>query len=202
MLNFSHMRQRDLENFLGFDRKYDVSGKECVTIYQRFLRENQPEQAEILLNHNRQDLLGLLKILSMLTYTLPSAGEFQIEDLSADRQNFKAVLRLPHRLPKSFSWQDELFRLQGDKEVLEFETPLSQGRLRKFYPNYCDYFYLPGEDMAVHKSLATYIDRSKKKKATARTCYTWFDCSLSFLNDIPTVKNWLTDYFRLAVSCQ
>ena len=56
--------------------------------------------------------------------------------------------------------------------------------------------------MAVHKSLATYIDRSKKKKATARTCYTWFDCNLNFLNDIPTVKDWLTDYFRLAVSCQ
>ena len=202
MLNFSHMKQRDLENFLGFNRKYDVSGKECVTIYQRFLRENQPEQAEILLNHNRQDLLGVLKILSMLTYTLPSAGDFQIEDLSTDQQSFKAVLRLPHKLPKSFSWEDELFHLQGDKEMLAFKTPLSQGRLKKFYPNYSDYFYLPGEDMAVHKSLATYIDRSKKKKATARTCYTWFDCNLNFLNDIPTVKDWLTDYFRLAVSCQ
>ncbi len=48
---------------------------------------------------------------------------------------------------------------------------LYEGELRFFYPNYCDYYYLPMEDRAIHKSLAEFVDKSHRKKATAKTCY-------------------------------
>jgi len=48
---------------------------------------------------------------------------------------------------------------------------LYEGELKYFYPNYCDYYYLPMEDRAIHKSLAEFVDRSHRKKATAKTCY-------------------------------
>lgn len=49
---------------------------------------------------------------------------------------------------------------------------LCRGCLKYFYPDYKDYYYLPFEDTAVHKSVGEYVDRSARKKATARTCYT------------------------------
>ncbi len=48
---------------------------------------------------------------------------------------------------------------------------LFTGELRYFYPNYKDYYYLPAEDTALHKSVAAYVDRDYRTQATAATCY-------------------------------
>lgn len=49
--------------------------------------------------------------------------------------------------------------------------PLYHGELKYFYPNYKDYYYLPAEDMAIHKSVAAYVDKNHRTQATAATCY-------------------------------
>lgn len=54
----------------------------------------------------------------------------------------------------------------------KFCCPIFKGTLKFFYPNYKDYFYLPLEDTAIHKSVASFVDKDHKKKATADTCYT------------------------------
>lgn len=48
---------------------------------------------------------------------------------------------------------------------------LFTGELKYFYPNYKDYYYLPAEDTALHKSVAAYVDRNYRTQATAATCY-------------------------------
>ena len=49
---------------------------------------------------------------------------------------------------------------------------LYDGTLKYFFENYRDYYYLPEEDVAVHKDVAASVDKSYRKKATASTCYT------------------------------
>ena len=44
--------------------------------------------------------------------------------------------------------------------------------MKYFYSNYKDYYYLPDDDMAIHKSVAAYVDKNYKMKATAQNCYT------------------------------
>ena len=39
-----------------------------------------------------------------------------------------------------------------------------QGELKHFYPNYREYYYLPHEDRAIHKSVALYVDRNFRTK--------------------------------------
>ncbi len=50
--------------------------------------------------------------------------------------------------------------------------PMIRGEMKFFYDNYKDYYYLPQEDYAIHKSVAAYVDKDCRKKATAKTCYT------------------------------
>lgn len=38
--------------------------------------------------------------------------------------------------------------------------------LKYFYPDYQNYYYLPEEDMVIHKSIADSVDPSYRKKAT------------------------------------
>ena len=44
--------------------------------------------------------------------------------------------------------------------------------MKYFYANYKDYYYLPLEDVALHKSVATFVDKEHRVQAKASTCYT------------------------------
>ena len=53
----------------------------------------------------------------------------------------------------------------------KIKMPLYEGTLLYFYPDYKNYYYLPFEDEAIHKSIAAYLEPSHRQKATAATCY-------------------------------
>ncbi len=63
-------------------------------------------------------------------------------------------------------------RLTLEENSCTLTVPLYQGTLKYFYANPKDYYYLPKEDMAVHKSIAAFVDKEYRQKATAATCYT------------------------------
>ena len=69
--------------------------------------------------------------------------------------------------------------------------PVFKGRLRHYFEDYKDYYYLPDEDTAIHKSIAESVDRSHRVQATKATAYTW--ASGSF---IPQCSNKITPYFK------
>ncbi|MDO4330643.1 MAG: exonuclease, partial [Lachnospiraceae bacterium] len=54
--------------------------------------------------------------------------------------------------------------------------------------NYKDYYYLPCEDTAIHKSVGEYVAREARIKATAKTCYT--RKSGLFLPQLPDAPLW------------
>ncbi len=43
--------------------------------------------------------------------------------------------------------------------------------LYHYFPDYRNYYYLPEEDTAIHKSVAAYVDASHREKAKAQNCY-------------------------------
>ena len=62
------------------------------------------------------------------------------------------------------------FYAKGKKCTLSVR--LEEDALKYFFPNYKDYYYLPAEDTAIHKSVASYVDKEHRRQATAATCYT------------------------------
>ena len=50
-------------------------------------------------------------------------------------------------------------------------VPVLQGSLKYFYPDYRNYYYLPEEDRAIHKSVGCYVDSRFREKAKPDTCY-------------------------------
>ena len=51
-------------------------------------------------------------------------------------------------------------------------VPIYEEELKYFYANYKNYYYLPTEDMAIHKSIASFVDKDYREQATAENCYT------------------------------
>ena len=62
------------------------------------------------------------------------------------------------------------FKAEGSEATLR--VPLFEEELKYFYANYKDYYYLPKEDTAIHKSIASFVDKAYREKATAENCYT------------------------------
>jgi hypothetical protein len=45
------------------------------------------------------------------------------------------------------------------------------GCLYHYFPDYRNYYYLPEEDTAIHKSVSSFVDPAHREKATAQTSY-------------------------------
>jgi uncharacterized protein YprB with RNaseH-like and TPR domain len=81
-------------------------------------------------------------------------------------------LSLPISLPAPITGNGDgcYFRVKEDEAVVR--VPLIEEELKYFYANYKDYYYLPQEDMAIHKNLAEFVDKDFKEKAKPENCYT------------------------------
>lgn len=79
---------------------------------------------------------------------------------------------LPDEVPVSVLLKDDEYVLRAEKDVLKLRFPVLTDTLKFFYADYRNYYYLPYEDTAMHKSVAAYVDAECKVKATKETCYT------------------------------
>ncbi len=60
-------------------------------------------------------------------------------------------------------------RVSGESGRLR--TPVHHCELKLYFPDFKNYYYLPAEDMAVHKSVSRFVDPSHRVRATKDTCY-------------------------------
>ena len=74
--------------------------------------------------------------------------------------------------------KEEILERYQNEEVVSIyigggtPTSLDEEELKYFYANYKDYYYLPTEDVALHKSVASFVDKEHRVQAVASTCYT------------------------------
>ena len=74
-------------------------------------------------------------------------------------------------VPRRISHKLNDFSLMISPTRTSIRVPIYEGELHYFYPNYKDYYYLPEEDLAIHKSVASYVDRQYRENARAYNCY-------------------------------
>lgn len=196
-LSLEKCSQTAIEQWLGVSRTDSFSGGELISVYAEYMQQKllQPENASkaeaVLLLHNHDDIAMMQNVCSLLAYDEylsdndenrllhDTAHSLQIS-MEASQNLLIITLQLPHPLPKeitltaSFAGEcglpDAVLELRQEHATLT--VPLYHGTLRFFFPNYRDYYYLPKEDTAIHKSVAEFVDSAHRKKATAASCYT------------------------------
>lgn len=181
LLKLPGMKQPQLESFLGSpDRKY-CDGGACIRLYKSFTSLRDEETCRTILGHNREDLLGLGKVFEMLGYLCLIEGGYLVSEARFNGEQLLLNLELPFTLPREFSNGSNGFYITGHDREVRLSVRAENGRVRQYYENYKDYYYLPGEDSAIPRSLGAYLDKSLRKPARRETCYTWFDCTGDFL---------------------
>ena len=81
-------------------------------------------------------------------------------------------LELPFALPSSLTGHLDDCYFKTDKDEAILRVPIYEAELKYYYSNYNDYYYLPKEDTAIHKSIASFVDKKYREKAKPDNCYT------------------------------
>ena len=172
LLGLSHMRQRDLEIFIGLCRQDPFTGGELISCYQEYLKTAGDPLLETLMLHNREDMEGMLALLPLLAIPALTEGTlpFRIRGNAAG-EHAHIQLTLPFSLPVSLDRTLSDIRLVIKDRQATLTVPFFSGTLKFFYENYKDYYYLPLEDEAIHKSVGVYVDREHRRPAKAADCY-------------------------------
>lgn len=194
ILRLESYNQTTVEHFLGIHRNDTYTGGELIKVYKEYIKNDQlpakhADSEKLLLLHNFEDICGLIKISSIVSYNniinkhisykdIEYTPAYDIADEAKQSDNISSTayitlsFSLPEELPVSVLLKDEYYVLRAEHSTLKLRLPVITGILKYFYPNYKDYYYLPYEDTAMHKSIAAYVDSECRIKATKETCYT------------------------------
>lgn len=165
------MKQKDLEVFAGLQRNDTFSGGDLIQVYKDYLSCGARSLLEDLYLHNKEDLTGLIHLLSIYGFFSLFTGAFHISKIKVSDDLLTLML-----LPDSGGLcpiQAELAhaRIFSDRKCLTIEVPCRKQEMKFFFDNYRDYYYFPLEDTAIHKSVGIYADPQHREKAKASNCY-------------------------------
>ena len=74
------MRQKAIEAFLGIEREDMYGGGELIAVYEQYVRTKSPSDLELLITHNREDVLGMHLIMPILYYLDLRNADLTFED--------------------------------------------------------------------------------------------------------------------------
>ena len=220
MLGLKKLNQKAVEDFLGIERQDRWSGGELIDVYRSYRdsRKNSSEadrnreRLSMLLLHNYEDVLGMLKLTPLLSYPLllassapVTAAESKEEMKTEALLNAAFCLEAPVPVPvrsrflclsessavchdnaaggcqkdsASFCREERapaeasvIWSVSAEGSLVQVQIPLRKGTFRHFFKDYKNYYYLPEEDVALHKSVASFVDPGHRRKASAENCY-------------------------------
>lgn len=180
-LKLENCKQKSIEAFLGIKREDKFTGGDLIGVYKDFVENRDEDSRRFLLLHNFEDIKGMLEILPILSYVdlftkdltvTKVSASFYEDESGATKSEITMTIDLPTEIKAPVSFLYDRCYFSGAKNQAMLRVPLYEEEMKYFYANYKEYYYLPTEDIALHKSVAAFVDRDHREQAKANNCYT------------------------------
>lgn len=180
-LKISDCKLKTIERFLGIIRDDTYSGGELIQVYKEYVESGDYDLYHSLILHNADDMKGMLEILSILSYydlfnqplkARKVQANFYKDIHGVPRKELIIDLVLGSPLPVEINFMGKGCHFKAYHHEGTLIVPIYEEELKYFYANFKDYYYLPAEDTALHKSIASFVDKEYREAATAKNCYT------------------------------
>ncbi len=172
LLELERMNQKSIEEFLNIHRDDKFNGGALIPIYYEYEKTLDSKLEELLLLHNHDDIEGMFKIMPILYYNDILEGNFEFESskicMNTLILNFTLPNKLVIKIEKSLG---DGVNLYAKDNLLQLNIDIYEGEAHLPMNDYENYYYLPDEDKIIHKSVAMFVDKSHRKKATKKNCY-------------------------------
>lgn len=181
LLKLENYKQKTIERFLGLTREDKYTGGDLINVYFDYVKNQDKESFDLLHLHNYEDVIGMLELFPILSYIELFHGQYTIKEViinpyqnlyGEDVKELLIILRNDYAVPQKVTCHFNDFFLTMKNNTSQIRVPIYVGELRYFHANYKDYFYLPKEDMAIHKSVANFVDGEYRERCRSYNCYT------------------------------
>ena len=164
-----NIKLKTLEQFFDLHRDDEFSGKELISVYDEYMKTKDARLKNFLILHNFEDLKGMLTVINLLAYNNVFQGKYNYKNIEFDKDNLEIIFHLELNSPiiKRISYAIDNIYMTAYDNKLKILIKLYKGTLKFFYNDYKDYYYLPQEDVAIHKSLASFVNKEFRQKAKA-----------------------------------
>ena len=182
LLSMSRLNQKSVEQFLHITREDPYNGGELIDVYRSVRSHTSSDIDEAIRSlflHNYEDVLGMLSMTPVIAYPMISQSSAPVtcRILGGDGGSvpedccLEASFPLCVPVPADIDKDTGPYRIRTHGDTVFITIPLNRRVMYHFFPDYKDYYYLPEEDTAMHKSVACFVDPSHRQKATAQNCY-------------------------------
>lgn len=180
-LSLPDKKQKSVEQFLRIPREDTYSGGDLIPIYRHYAATKDPLPKKLLLLHNYEDVLGMIKLLPALSYPRFLSGDFTVAEAAVTSQAAAdgttapvliATLHPNDPFPVPICSERDAYTLALSENEAVLTVHGFSGELKYFFPDPENYDYLPEEDIAIHRSVGDYVGKEHRKRATKATCYT------------------------------
>ncbi len=172
-LNLKGVKQKYLEECFGLYREDKLSGQELIHVYTEGILKKEEQLLSTYLLHNKEDMEGMVFLQHLIKLDSFFKGTFTITDWSEfmEKLMVQVILSGDYYLhtPTTCTLCGITFHFQTGQCTITI--PIQNKDAKYFYSNYKDYYYLPSEDRAIHKSVAEYVEKEYRRKATKENCY-------------------------------
>lgn len=182
IFKLENFKQKSLEKLIGIERQDIFSGGDLIHVYREYLLSNDDRLMKTLLLHNYEDVIYMVSLTALEAYhQLFEDRKYTVT--SAEINEYKSVndetcreliitLRLYSGLPAALSHVVNGFYITGSGRNIKLRSAITDNEAKLYHKDYKEYFYLPAEDIAIHKSVAQFVDKNFRKKAAAANCFT------------------------------
>lgn len=141
LLCLENYKQKSIEAFLGIDREDKYSGGELINVYYEYLAQKDAEKLSLLLTHNYEDVLGMTKLLSILSYKECIHGIADITGVSVNPYTAydgslmnELIISFENKfsVPKSVSFHDNDIYLTIGTTKSYVRAEIFEGEMRHF----------------------------------------------------------------------
>ncbi|MBR3646134.1 MAG: ribonuclease H-like domain-containing protein, partial [Lachnospiraceae bacterium] len=180
LLKINNLKQKSLEFLLNITRTDQYSGGDLIPVYEDYQKNKSREALDKLLLHNYEDVYYMGQLVTLFALKDMFNGQFIVSCFETDTYSnydgisvteIKIDITLDSPIPFHISHKNNLYYIVGNEDKLKISINILDGELKYFFSDYKNYYYLPFEDMAMHKDVSSFIDKDHRKQATAATCY-------------------------------
>ena len=112
---------------------------------------------------------------------LPEEAVPHFEKMTKEDPYLYMTISLPYPVPKKISYAAGPYYLIADEDRITCSVRMENGTVRRYYPDYHNYAYLPEEGYAVHRSVASFMPKDRQIPATWDNCFTRIAVTDDFL---------------------
>ena len=164
-------RQKSVEILLGISSREDVmSGGELIPVYERYVEYQRKSDLHLLLLHNADDVRGMTGLTRVAMWPDFFHSSFRLSHQESTDQWLVLHFLTDRKMPILLNAEIGSWQISAGGNSLSLGIRYLEGEKKHFYKNYKDYYYLPEEDLVIHKSVAEFVDKSHRKKATKQNC--------------------------------